>query len=78
MAIKKLAGAGYQNDYNIFDGMELDMVQDPENGFHGKHMKIGWKNAGLTRTYDLAPNLVCHPPEDKMEEIRTALDFRSQ
>jgi hypothetical protein len=28
-------------------------VNDPENTFHGKQMKNGWKNSGLPWTYDL-------------------------
>ena len=74
-AVNMLAQAGYQNVYNIFDGMEGDMVNDPESAYHGKRMKNGWKNAGLPWTYDLDPALVWHPPEDRMEEVRTTLDL---
>jgi len=47
MAVNLLTKAGYTNVYNIIDGMEGDMVNDPSNVFHGKRMKNGWKNSGL-------------------------------
>ncbi len=75
MAIEKLAQAGYQNVYNIFDGMEGDVVNDPDSAYHGKRMRNGWKNAGLPWTYDLDPALVWHPHEDDLEKVRTALDL---
>ena len=46
MAVNMLAKAGYQNVYNIVDGMEGDLVDDPENVYFGKRMKNGWKNSG--------------------------------
>ena len=55
MAVNILAKAGYQNIYNIVDGMEGDLVDDPENVYFGKRMKNGWKNAGLPWTYDVNP-----------------------
>jgi rhodanese-related sulfurtransferase len=75
MAVNMLAQAGYQNVYNIFDGMEGDAVNDPESAYHGKRMRNGWKNAGLPWTYDLDPELVWHPHEDDLEKVRTALDL---
>ena len=53
MAVNMLAKAGYQNVFNIVDGMEGDLVDDPENVYFGKRMKNGWKNAGLPWTYDV-------------------------
>ena len=74
-AVNKLAEAGFQNVYTIIDGMEGDKVNDPESLYHGKRMKNGWKNAGLPWTYDLDPELIWHPHEDKLEEVQTALDL---
>ena len=75
MAVNMLAKVGSQNVYTIVDGMEGDKVHDPENVYHGKRMKNGWKNAGLPWTYDLDPELIWHPHEDHLEEVRTALDL---
>ncbi|MDB4303706.1 rhodanese-like domain-containing protein [Desulfosarcina sp.] len=54
-SVNLLAEAGFKNVYNIIDGMEGDKVDDPENIFHGKRMRNGWKNSGLPWTYDLNP-----------------------
>jgi rhodanese-related sulfurtransferase len=43
MAVNQLAAAGFTNAYNIVDGVEGDVVQDPESVFNGKRMKNGWK-----------------------------------
>ena len=53
MAVNALAKAGFTNVYNIIDGMEGDMVDDPESTYFGKRMKNGWKNSGLPWTYDV-------------------------
>jgi hypothetical protein len=37
------------------DGVEGDLVQDPESVFNGKRMKNGWKNS--------APGVYCIDPE---------------
>jgi len=52
-AVNLLAEAGYRNAYSVVDGVEGDKVSDPENVFHGKRMKNGWKNSGLPWTYAL-------------------------
>jgi rhodanese-related sulfurtransferase len=75
MAVNQLAQAGYQNVYNIIDGMEGDTVNDPESTYHGKRMKNGWKNAGLPWTYDLDPALVWHPDDENMQKLKLALDL---
>ena len=54
-AVNRLAEEGFRNVYNITDGMEGDMVEDPGSVFQGKRMKNGWKNSGLPWTYDLNP-----------------------
>jgi rhodanese-related sulfurtransferase len=63
MAVNLLAQAGFKNAYNIIDGMEGDLVKDPDNLFVGKRMKNGWKNSGLPWTYDVNPDRVRLPKE---------------
>ena len=55
MAVNLLAKAGFTNVYNIIDGMEGDLVDDPNSVYFGKRMKNGWKNSGLPWTYDVNP-----------------------
>jgi rhodanese-related sulfurtransferase len=57
-AVNLLAEAGFENVFNVIDGVEGDKVKDPENVFSGKRMKNGWKNSGLPWTYDLDPKLM--------------------
>jgi rhodanese-related sulfurtransferase len=64
MAVNLLAQAGFKNAYNIIDGMEGDLVKDPDNLYVGKRMKNGWKNSGLPWTYDVNPDLVRLPNEN--------------
>jgi rhodanese-related sulfurtransferase len=45
MAVNQLAAAGFTKAYNIVDGVEGDLVQDPASVFDGKRMKNGWKNS---------------------------------
>ena len=58
MAVNQLAAAGFENVYNITDGMEGDKVKDPESVFDGKRMKNGWKNWGLPWTYSFDPEKI--------------------
>jgi rhodanese-related sulfurtransferase len=60
-AVDSLAAAGFENVYNIIDGMEGDMVRDPESVFRGQRLKNGWKNSGLPWTYDIDPNRMLMP-----------------
>jgi rhodanese-related sulfurtransferase len=55
MAVNLLAQAGFNNAYNIIDGMEGDLVEDPDSIFHGQRLRNGWKNAGCPWTYKLTP-----------------------
>ncbi len=55
LAVNQLAEAGFRNVYNIIDGMEGDVVDDPGSVFQGQRMKNGWKNSGLPWTYELDP-----------------------
>lgn len=74
-AADMLAAAGFRKVYSVTDGMEGDKVDDPGSVFHGKRMRNGWKNAGLPWSYDLDPDLIWHPPADRLDEIRVALDL---
>ncbi len=58
MAVNLLAQAGFTNVYNIINGLEGDRVDDPASVYHGKHMRNGWKNAGLPWGYDFHPDLM--------------------
>jgi rhodanese-related sulfurtransferase len=53
LAVNALAKAGFARAYNIIDGMEGDLVNDPGSVNHGKRMKNGWKNSGAPWTYDV-------------------------
>jgi len=54
-AVNKLADAGFTNVYSIIDGMEGDLITDPDSADFGKRKLNGWKNAGLPWTYDIDP-----------------------
>ncbi|MGK2858435.1 MAG: rhodanese-like domain-containing protein [Thermoanaerobaculia bacterium] len=54
-AVDALAGAGFKQVYNIVDGVEGDLIQDPKHPDHGKRKKNGWINSGLPWTYELDP-----------------------
>jgi rhodanese-related sulfurtransferase len=58
IAVNQLAKAGFKNVYNITDGFEGDIINDPESVFNGQRMKNGWKNSGVPWTYGLDPNLI--------------------
>jgi rhodanese-related sulfurtransferase len=61
MAVNALAKAGFVNVYNIIDGMEGDLVDDPGSAHHGKRKKNGWKNSGSPWTYEVKPEQTCLP-----------------
>jgi rhodanese-related sulfurtransferase len=63
LAVNQLAEAGFRNVYNIIDGMEGDLVDDPGSVFQGQRMKNGWKNSGLPWTYELAPERMRLPEQ---------------
>ena len=58
MAVNLLAQAGFVNVFNIINGFEGDRVDDPGSVFNGKHMRNGWKNAGLPWGYEFHPDLM--------------------
>jgi len=55
IAVNLLGRAGFKNVYNITDGMEGDVVKDPDSIFRGQHLVNGWKNSGLPWTYHVDP-----------------------
>lgn len=70
MAVNKLAEAGFTNVYNIFDGMEGDVIKDPESIHQGQRLKNGWKNSGAPWTYEPDPEhmrFVSKKPEERSE-----------
>ncbi len=56
ISVNMLAAEGFKNVYNITDGFEGDKVKDPDNLYHGKRMKNGWKNSDVPWTYGLIPD----------------------
>ena len=63
IAVNQLAKAGFENVYNIINGLEGEKVDDPVSVYHGKPMKNGWKNCGLPWTYDFLPELMWVSPQ---------------
>jgi rhodanese-related sulfurtransferase len=61
MAVDLLAQAGFKNVFQILDGMEGDMVSDPDSVFAGQRAKNGWKNSGCPWTYMLTPERILFP-----------------
>lgn len=57
MAVNLLAAAGFTQAYSIIDGMEGDLVKDPQSVFFGKRMVNGWKNSAPW-VYTLDPEKV--------------------
>jgi rhodanese-related sulfurtransferase len=57
-AVNQMALAGFTNVYNITDGMEGDLVEDPGSVYAGQRMKNGWKNSGCPWTYQIDPQLI--------------------
>ncbi len=61
VAANQMAAAGFKNVYNITDGFEGDMVEDPQSLYAGQRLKNGWKNSGIPWTYKIDPNLMMIP-----------------
>ena len=61
IAINMLAQAGFKNAYNITDGVEGDVVDDPGSVFQGQRLRNGWKNSGCPWTYKCAPDRMVLP-----------------
>jgi rhodanese-related sulfurtransferase len=63
IAVNQLGQAGFKNVYNITDGMEGDVVDDPDSVFLGQRPKNGWKNSGAPWTYKLTPERMLLPKQ---------------
>jgi rhodanese-related sulfurtransferase len=61
IAVNLLAAAGFRRAYQVIDGMEGDVVHDPESVYQGQRMKNGWKNSGCPWTYKLTPDRMVLP-----------------
>ena len=61
IAVNMLAQAGFKNVYNITDGVEGDVVDDPGSVFQGQRLRNGWKNSGCPWTYKCAPDRMVLP-----------------
>jgi rhodanese-related sulfurtransferase len=61
IAVNLLAQAGFENAYNITDGMEGDVVNDPDSVFFGQRLRNGWKNSGCPWTYKQSPDRMALP-----------------
>jgi len=61
IAVNMLAKDGFKHVYNIIDGMEGDMVDDPGSVFVGQRLKNGWKNSGCPWTYKLTTDRMVLP-----------------
>jgi rhodanese-related sulfurtransferase len=63
IAVNLLAQAGFTHVFQIMDGMEGDLVKDPDSVFVGQRMKNGWKNSGCPWTYSLTPERMLLPQQ---------------
>ena len=64
IAVNLLAKAGFKHVYNVVDGMEGDVVDDPDSVFVGQKMRNGWRNSGLPWTCKSLPSgWSCHGAE---------------
>jgi len=60
-AVALLQQAGFGHVFDISDGMEGDLVDDPRSVFQGQRMVNGWKNSGLPWTYNVDPKRMILP-----------------
>jgi hypothetical protein len=67
MAVNLLATAGFDNVWNIVDGMEGGQVKDPDSVFDGMRMKNGWKNSGLPWTYQIERERMVLPKRENSD-----------
>ena len=64
IACNLLAQAGFQNVYNIIDGMEGDANADSDSVAQAQPLKDGWKNSGCPWTKKLTPERMVLPKAD--------------
>ncbi len=60
-AVNQLARHGYTRAYNVLDGFEGDVFNQPGHSDHGRRVVNGWKNANLPWTYNLDPDRIYTP-----------------
>lgn len=70
MAVNLLGQAGFENVYNITDGMEGDAVKNPASVFMGHRQVNGWKNSGLPWTYKTDPEQMRFVTNETKEEAK--------
>jgi hypothetical protein len=59
MAVNQLAAAGCTKACNLVDGVEGDLVEDPQSVHQGKSMQNGWKNSNSAPwVYDSDPERI--------------------
>lgn len=63
-AVNLLADAGFTRVFQIIDGFEGGVVDDPDSVFVGSRMKNGWKNSLCPWTYGLTPERTLLPGRD--------------
>ena len=68
IAVNLLTKAGFNKVYNIIDGMEGDLVKDPDSVFNGQRFKNGWKNSGCSWTYKPTPDRMLLSKTGKLQE----------
>jgi rhodanese-related sulfurtransferase len=61
IAVNMLAQAGFTNVYQIVDGIEGDVITDPDSVFMGQRLRNGWKNSGCPWAYKLTPERMLLP-----------------
>ena len=61
MAVNLLAEAGFTQAHNVTDGMEGDLVNDPDSVFAGQRLVNGWKNSACPWTYKVTPERMLLP-----------------
>jgi rhodanese-related sulfurtransferase len=61
IAANMLAKAGFNQVYNIIDGMEGDANADSDSVAQGQPLKDGWKNSGCPWTKKLTPDQMVLP-----------------
>jgi rhodanese-related sulfurtransferase len=65
IAVNMLAEAGFTQAFQIVDGMEGDVVNDPTSLYNGQRMKNGWKNSGCPWTYKLNTDRMLLPDQSQ-------------
>jgi len=61
IAINLLTEAGFEQLYNIVDGMEGDTVSDEASVYIGQRLVNGWKNSGCPWSYHLTTEKMVLP-----------------